>query len=340
VIGSDLQPLLEARRISRSFQHRGSKDVVLALNDVSISLTRGQSLGLVGESGSGKTTLGRCLIRLIEPSSGQVLFEGRDMTKASGRDLRAMRRRMQMVFQDSYDALNPRWRVQDIVAEPLVLHERMSKEARRDRVAELLGLVNLDERYMSRYPHQLSGGQQQRVGVARALATNPSVVILDEPTSAADWLTRREILRLLADLRRDLGLVYVFISHDLSAVRAVCDRVAVMYLGRIVEEAATNELFESPQHPYTRALLSAILEPSTVTGGSRVALDGEPPSPVNPPSGCPLHPRCPIAVAECADRIQTLVDVGVKHHVACWRIHQDADIAWPHRWREQLVAKE
>jgi oligopeptide/dipeptide ABC transporter ATP-binding protein len=326
------QTILEARGVTRVFSHRGSKDAVTAVDDVTLAIASGESLGLVGESGSGKTTLGRCLIRLIEPTAGQVFFEGEDMTAATGRQLRSLRRRMQMVFQDPYDALNPRWRVRDIIAEPLVLHEDMSKQARLDRVRELLGLVNLTDAFLPRYPHQLSGGQQQRVGIARALATNPSVLILDEPTSAADWLTRREILQLLEGLRARLDLVYLFISHDLGAVRSVCERVAVMYLGRVVEEAPAATLFDSPQHPYTRALLSAVLDPLGRRSRSRIRLAGDPPSPVDPPSGCSLHPRCPIALAECSEEVQELEHIGDGHSVACWRIHRGEDVSWPAGW--------
>ena len=326
------QPVLEARGLTRVFSHRGSKDAVTAVANVTLAIAPGESLGLVGESGSGKTTLGRCLVRLIEPTAGRIFFEGEDMTAATGRQLRSLRRRMQMVFQDPYDALNPRWRVRDIIAEPLVLHEDMSKKARLDRVRELLGLVNLSDAFLPRYPHQLSGGQQQRVGIARALATNPSVLILDEPTSAADWLTRREILQLLEDLRARLDLVYLFISHDLGAVKSVCERVAVMYLGRVVEEAPAATLFDSPQHPYTRALLSAILDAQGAQGRVRVRLAGDPPSPVDPPTGCSLHPRCPIALAQCSEEVQELQRIGEDHRVACWRIHRGEELTWPTGW--------
>jgi oligopeptide/dipeptide ABC transporter ATP-binding protein len=332
------QPVLEARGLTKVFRHRGSRDAVTALDDVTLVLGKGESIGLVGESGSGKTTLGRCLVRLIEPTAGQVLLDGRDVTKISGAELRRLRRQVQMVFQDSYDSLNPRWRVRDLIAEPLVLHEQMSGEERLERVSHLLKLVNLDDRYLGRYPHQLSGGQQQRVGVARALATEPRVLVLDEPTSAADWLTRRAILDLLKELRYRLGLVYIFISHDLGAVRSVCDRIAVMYLGRIVEEAPTTSLFTSPQHPYTRALLSAVLDPTGGRRRLRVRLAGEPPSPIDPPSGCPLHPRCPIALTQCAELPQDLTPIAPGHHVACWRVHRDEAISWPHDWQQTLPA--
>ena len=314
---SDGSVLLEVRDLVKTFGHPGAPDSVTAVDGISLSLTEGETLGLVGESGSGKTTVARCIIRLASASAGRVWFRGADITDLSGRSARVVRREMQYVFQDPYDSLNPRWRIERIVEEPLRLSGGMSKQERRRRVVELLRLVNLNESFLSRYPRELSGGQRQRIGIARALATEPSLVILDEPTSALDSLTRKDILELLERLKRELRTTYLFISHDLSAVRKICDRIAVMYLGEIVEVAPAERLFATPRHPYTRSLLSSILEPRVDGRQERVRLVGEPPSPLNVPTGCRLHPRCPVAVEACRTVLQKLEEVERDHWIAC-----------------------
>jgi ABC-type oligopeptide transport system ATPase subunit len=270
-------PLLEVRHLSKEFSRRkglfGSKSVVRAVDDVSFAIDRGETFGLVGESGSGKTTTGRCILRLIEPTAGEVLFDGTDVLALSRGDLRRARRNMQIVFQDPYSSLNPRMRVSDIVEEPLIIHKLGSKADRRARVRELFGLVGLNPDHLSRYPHEFSGGQRQRVGLARALALNPSLVIADEPVSALDVSVQAQVVNLLMELQDRLKLTYLFIAHDLRLVEHICDRVAVMYLGRIVEMGETAKLFAAPQHPYTRALMSAIPVPDPDAPRARIVLD-------------------------------------------------------------------
>ena len=329
------KPLVVVRDLVKEFRHRRSSDPVRAVDGVSVELARGGAVGLVGESGSGKTTVARCILGLTPPTHGSIMVDGVELTTLSEHELRAYRRHMQMVFQNPYDSLNPRWKIKDILEEPLILQIRMTDPDRRKRIAELCHLVRLDERLLDRYPHQLSGGQQQRVGIARSLATHPDFVVLDEPTSALDTITRVEILDLLNRLRRELGLTYLFISHDLSAVRRVCDQISVMYLGQIVEQLPTEALFCAPCHPYTRSLLSAILEPRVGGKAERLRLHGEPPSPIAPPSGCRLHPRCPVAMAECAREIQVLREVEPNHRVACWRVTSGQVLDWPASSKEQ-----
>ena len=270
-------PLLEVRHLVKEFSRRrglfGAASVVKAVDDVSFSVERGETFGLVGESGSGKTTTGRCILRLIEPSSGDVIFNGTDVLKLSRGDLRRARRDMQIVFQDPYSSLNPRMRVGAIVEEPLIIHKIGSRAERRARVAELFDLVGLDPSQLPRYPHQFSGGQRQRIGVARALALNPSFIIADEPVSALDVSVQAQVVNLLMDLQQRLKLTYLFIAHDLRLVEHICSRVAVMYLGKIVEMGETGKLFAAPQHPYTRALLSAIPVPDPDAPRQRIALD-------------------------------------------------------------------
>ena len=322
------ETLVDVEGLVKLFHHRRSKTPVHAVDGVSFSVRRGFALGLVGESGSGKTTTGRCILGLTSPTSGHVRIGNVDLATLTSRKLRHFRRHMQMVFQNPYDSLSPRWRVRDILEEPLILFGGMNKADRRAWIVELLRRVRLDERLLDSFPHQLSGGQQQRVGIARALATNPDLLVLDEPTSALDTVTRAEILDLLNRLRRELGLTYIFISHDLSAVRRVCDTIAVMYLGRIVEEASTQRLFESPQHPYSRSLLSALLEPRVGGRRARVRLRGDPPSMIGSQSGCPLHKRCPVALDACADEPQSLVEIESGQRVACMRISNGETIDW------------
>lgn len=297
-----MNALLELTDVSRHYHVSGgvlglTKGVVRAVDGVSLAVAQGESLGLVGESGCGKSTLARCILGLEPLAGGRVAFQSRDVADWPEKDLR---RQMQMIFQDPYSSLNPRMRVGDIVAEPLVIHAVANRSERRKQTLELLRLVGLSEDMAGRYPHQLSGGQRQRVAVARALALKPQLVVCDEPVSALDVSIQAQVLLLLQDLRERLGLTYLFISHDLAVVGQVCDRIAVMYLGRVVEIAPAQTLIADPRHPYTRALLSAVPVPDPAGERRREMLKGEPPSPFNPPSGCPFHPRCPQAMPRCA----------------------------------------
>lgn len=274
---------------------------VRAVDGVGLTVRRGRTLGLVGESGSGKTTVGRSLLRLIDHQAGQAVFDGEDLFTLSEAEMRAMRRRMQMIFQDPFSSLNPRMTVGGIVAEPLKVHTKLSRSARRDHVCELLDRVGLAAGYVNRYPHEFSGGQRQRIGVARALATNPDFIVCDEPVSALDVSIQAQILNLLSDLQDELGLSYLFIAHNLAVVEHFADDVAVMYLGRIVEQAPAGSLYAHPTHPYTLSLLAAVPEPDPTRKKTRIPLPGEVPSPINPPTGCHFHPRCPLTRQIAAD---------------------------------------
>jgi oligopeptide transport system ATP-binding protein len=300
------------------FQHTVGH--VKAVDDVSFVVRRGETLGLVGESGCGKTTTGRCILQLHRPSAGAVLFDGRDLCAMDGEELRGMRRHMQVIFQDPYSSLNPRMTAGNIIGEPLVV-QGLAKDQRayRERVAELLSLVGLRTSMGDRYPHEFSGGQRQRIGVARALAVNPQFVVCDEPVSALDVSIQAQIVNLLEELQDKFDLTYLFIAHDLSVVRHISDRVAVMYLGHIVEIAGRDAIYAEPLHPYTRALLSAVPIPDPVidTQRERIPLGGEVPSPLDPPRGCVFHPRCPLATAECREAMPELREVRPGHWSAC-----------------------
>jgi oligopeptide transport system ATP-binding protein len=320
--------ILEVRNLVKHFQVNAgffgrAGGTVKAVDGVSFSIRRGETLGLVGESGCGKTTTGRCILQLEQATSGEVLFEGKDLATVSGAELRRMRRKIQVIFQDPYSSLNPRMTVGQIIGEPLAVHGIVpGRPARAARVRELLTHAGLLPAMADRYPHELSGGQRQRVGIARALAMEPELIVCDEPVSALDVSIQAQIINLLEDLQSRFGLTYLFVAHDLSVVRHISDRVAVMYLGKIVEITDRKSLYENPQHPYTKALLSAVPIPDPVVeaGRERIVLGGEVPSPLNPPSGCVFHPRCPIAIDECGRVIPDLREIRPDHRAACIRL--------------------
>jgi oligopeptide/dipeptide ABC transporter ATP-binding protein len=317
------EPLLEVDGLVKHFTVKSSKGLhsiqrtVQAVSGVSFCVERGQTVGLVGESGSGKTTVGRCVLRLVEPTAGSVRFKGRELVGMPANELRGLRREMQIVFQDPYASLDPRRTVLDAIAEPFEIQKIPGDH--RAKVGELLELVGLSPDHARRFPHEFSGGQRQRIGVARALALNPSFIVLDEPVSALDVSIQAGVVNLLEDLQAQLGLSYLFIAHDLSVVRHISDLVAVMYLGKLMEIGTAEELYERPAHPYTHALLSAIPEPDPVRERTRqrILLEGDVPSPINPPSGCRFRTRCPIAQPLCAEEEPELVDRGQGHPVAC-----------------------
>jgi len=321
-VGSGAEPLLRVRDLVKHFPVRGSplrrRDQVHAVCGVSFDLHRAQTLGLVGESGCGKSTTGRLVLRLLEATSGSVRFDGEEVTAASKSELRSMRPRMQMVFQDPYGSLNPRLTVRSLVSEPLRIHGRFG-DGGRARVDDLLERVGLSVEQASRYPHEFSGGQRQRIGIARALALDPDLLVLDEPVSALDVSIQAGVVNLLEDLQAQLGMAYVFIAHDLSVVRHICDQVAVMYLGRIVETGSRDDVYKRPAHPYTQALLSAVPvpDPDRERARRRLVLKGEVPSPIDPPSGCRFRTRCPKAQEICATEQPALIERGQGHPVAC-----------------------
>lgn len=316
--------LLEVRNLKVHFPVKqgwlgGAHATVKAVDDVSFTIAPGETLGLVGESGCGKTTLGRAIVRLIEPTAGRVLFEGDDIARMDGGELRARRRKFQMIFQDPYSSLNPRLTVEDIVGEALDIHGLAeNRSARAKRVAELLKAVGLDAAYAQRYPHEFSGGQRQRIGIARALAVEPKLIVCDEPVSALDVSVQAQIINLLQDLQQAHGLAYLFIAHDLAVVEHISRRVMVMYLGKVVELAEAKEVIRAPKHPYTQALISAVPEVDPDTKRQRIVLGGDVPSPLHPPSGCRFHPRCPIAEQPRCERVAPeLRAVSTNHCVSC-----------------------
>jgi peptide/nickel transport system ATP-binding protein/oligopeptide transport system ATP-binding protein len=322
VIAAD-DPILKVSGLVKHFDVKSSKGfrvvhrTVQAVSDVSFEVARGRTLGVVGESGSGKTTVGRCILRLIEPTAGSVVFDGHELVGMPAKELRGRRREMQIVFQDPYASLDPRRTVQDAITEPFEIQKVKVDPAKK--AAELLELVGLAPDHARRFPHEFSGGQRQRIGIARALALNPKMIVLDEPVSALDVSIQAGVINLLQDLQGELGLSYLFIAHDLSVVRHISDLVAVMYLGKIMEIGPAEQLYTAPLHPYTQSLLSAIPEPDPVTERTRerILLQGDVPSPINPPSGCRFRTRCPIAKDICAEEEPALVDRGLGHPVAC-----------------------
>jgi oligopeptide transport system ATP-binding protein len=295
---------------------------IKAVDGVTFDIIRGETLGLVGESGCGKSTTGRAILQLYQPTAGEVYFEDQSLTELKGERLRRMRRRMQMIFQDPYASLNPRMTVGDIIGEPLLVHNIAKGKERRERVQELLRVVGLNPYFVNRYPHEFSGGQRQRIGVARALAVQPEFIVCDEPISALDVSIQAQIINLLEDLQGEFNLTYLFIAHDLSVVRHISDRIAVMYLGKIVELTGRKELYDNPLHPYTQALLSAvpIPDPAVEEQRRRVILEGDVPSPASPPVGCNFNTRCPAVMDECYEKEPEFVDVGDGHWVACFRV--------------------
>ena len=322
-------PLLEVRGlrmhfpISEGIVRRRAVGDVKAVDGIDFTVGRGETLGLVGESGCGKTTTGRCILRLEKPTAGEIIYDGVDIASLGQKDLIKLRQKIQVIFQDPFSSLNPRMKIGQIIAEPMYVHGIEPDSAKREaRVRELLTICGLNARFADRYPHEMSGGQRQRVGIARALAMNPEFIVCDEPVSALDVSIQAQVINLLEDLREKFGLTYLFIAHDLSVVRHLCQRVAVMYLGRIVELADSDELFDNPQHPYTKALLAAVPIPDPLVEQGRVfrPVQGEVPSPINPPSGCVFHPRCPIAVESCRVSRPESRETRTGHFVACTQV--------------------
>ncbi|RMF87599.1 MAG: dipeptide ABC transporter ATP-binding protein [Nitrospinota bacterium] len=321
------RPLLEVRNLKKHFPIKGgifSKTVgyVYAVDGISFTLNAGETLGLVGESGCGKSTAGRTILRLIEPTAGEVYFEGRNIYSLNKSEMRSLRKEMQIIFQDPYASLNPRMTVGNIVGEPLDIHKVAKGTEREDRVATLLEKVGLRPEHIKRYPHEFSGGQRQRIGIARALALNPKLIICDEPVSALDVSIQAQVINLLEDLQQEFHLSYLFIAHDLSVVEHISNRVAVMYLGKIVELATDTELYGKPMHPYTEALLSAVPIPDPTVKKERIILQGDVPSPINPPSGCRFHTRCPYTKELCRQEEPPLEDKGNGHYAACHFSHE------------------
>ncbi len=319
------QKLVEVHNLVKYFPVRGGllqrvKAWVQAVDDVSFFIRKGETLGLVGESGCGKTTVGRTMLRLLDHTGGSVFFDGQDVFKLKGKALKAIRRDMQIIFQDPYASLDPRIPIGESVAEGLKIHGIGTPKERFDIVIDMLRKVGLEDYHARRYPHEFSGGQRQRIGIARALALNPKFIIADEPVSALDVSIQAQVLNILKDLQHEFGLTYLFIAHNLSVVEHISDRVAVMYLGKMVEMAPRDELFSNPLHPYTQALMSAIPIPDPTVQRERIILEGDVPSPLNPPSGCRFHPRCPVAMEHCSQEEPPFREALPEHWVACWRV--------------------
>lgn len=315
-------PIIEVRNVKKYFPVKGGifnrkKNVVKAVDDLSFSMMQGETFGIVGESGSGKSTLGRTILRLTEPTAGNVLYEGKDISHISAQEMRAYRRHMQMVFQDPFSSLNPRMRVGELIEEPMVIHRYANVTGRKERIRSLLDTVGLPKEAADKFPHEFSGGQRQRIGIARSLAIQPKFIIADEPVSALDVSIQSQILNLISDLQDEFDLTYLFIAHDLSVVKHISDRIGVMYLGKMMELAPKKNLFDQPLHPYTRSLLSAVPIPNPHLKRERIILKGDIPSPVNPPSGCVFRTRCPVAFDKCEVKIPTLQHVEDGHYVAC-----------------------
>jgi peptide/nickel transport system ATP-binding protein/oligopeptide transport system ATP-binding protein len=321
------QPLLEVKNLKTYYPVRNSlfrknAGFVKAVDDVTFSVREGETFGLVGESGCGKSTTGRTILRLIEQTDGSIYFRGKDITKLSKQEMRGLYRDMQLIFQDPYASLNPRKTVGKLIEEPLIVHNLLTAPERKKRVQELLEVVGLHAYHAARYPHEFSGGQRQRIGIARALAVNPKLIIADEPVSALDVSIQSQVLNLMRKLQQEFGLTYLFIAHDLSVVKHISDRIGVMYLGRIVEQAEKKSLFEKPLHPYTQALLSAVPVPKPNGSRERIILEGDVPSPANPPQGCAFHPRCSACMEICKTVRPEFRDVGDGHFVACHLYNQ------------------
>ncbi|MBI4748737.1 MAG: ATP-binding cassette domain-containing protein [Acidobacteria bacterium] len=313
---SPSNPLIEVHNLKKYFP--AGQAQVKAVDDISFSIQTGETFGLVGESGCGKTTTGRLMLRLIEPTAGEIRFAGENLLALSRKEMRARRRDLQIIFQDPYASLNPRMTVGEAVAEPLVIHRIGDANSRCNRVAELLNVVGLSPDYASRYPHEFSGGQRQRIGIARALALNPRFIVADEPVSALDVSVQAQVVNLLQDLQSQFQLTYLFISHGLAVVEHLCTRVGVMYLGKLVEVASSLELYANPLHPYTQVLLSSIPIPDPTLRRNRIPLTGDVPTPINPPSGCRFHPRCPYMKEECRTTEPPLREITPGHQAACW----------------------
>jgi oligopeptide/dipeptide ABC transporter ATP-binding protein len=319
--GESRMALLEVKDLKQHFAIKkgflGEKKTVKAVDGVSFKIEQGETLGIVGESGCGKSSLGRTILQLIKPTSGEIIFGGREITHLSRSEMKDIRKDMQIVFQDPYASLNPRSTIRSILETPLIVHGMKSKIERMKIIENIIDKIGIRKEQLDRYPHEFSGGQRQRIGIARALTLNPKLIIADEPVSALDVSVQSQVLNLMKDLQKEFNLSYIFISHDLSVVQHISDRVAVMYLGKIVEMAEVEELYKNPLHPYTKALLSAVPLPDPTKKRERIILQGDLPSPVNPPSGCPFHTRCPVATPECKNEVPQLREKEMSHWAAC-----------------------